>query len=79
MVSLPLGYMESIGGEVGSMIKGGDMPEQNIYKDMCEWFNPLFGGRCEKKREGNLKCHSKNKGCPDYQPTEYIRKHLPTH
>ncbi len=51
------------------------MPENTTTLPMCEFFNPLFGCRCEKNREGDKACHSQNPKCPDYKPTEYKRVH----
>jgi len=42
---------------------------------MCRFFNPLWGGNCERNRRGTLKCHKENKECSAYKPTIYTRSY----
>ncbi len=49
------------------------------FFNMCEWFNPKFGCRCERGHEatGYKCCNRKGDDCPDYQPTKYVRVREP--
>lgn len=48
--------------------------ENTVVVEMCRFYDVFFGDRCSKGHYGDLKCHEKNEGCPDYKPSIFKRE-----